>query len=297
MKKRIYTLMFVLGITTLTFAQYNLFDAADCDENGWLWFDTQAKIDKYIGQADNDYGKSDPKGKIIQLVCADHGEYEDSTVDPNFVGAGTDGVLNGAGAKKGTIILAQNSGFMATNGGGILVCAPSLSTISLSMSSENKVGIQVFGTTDENKYLTEYKVISSKYALSWPPLFRAGQYTWTGIEKLDSNNPPYFNLQSDVPIIAYIKSTTNAPIYIHGIKVTTPTETGVEDVATATEFNFDGKTITVAQSSAIAVYSLTGQRVLASTAATLDCSSLEKGVYIAKVQKGQKQMAQKIVID
>jgi hypothetical protein len=297
MKKRIYSLMFVLGFTTLTFAQYNLFDAADCDADGWLWFDSQAKIDKYIGQADNDYGKSNPDGKVIQMVCADFGDYEDSTVDPNFVGAGTDGVINGAGAKKGAIILAQNSKFMATNGGGILVCAPSLSTISLSMSSENKVGIQVFGTTIENNYLTEYKVISSKYALSWPPLFRAGQYTWTGIEKLDSNNPPYFNLQSDVPIIAYIKSTTNAPIYIHGIKVTTPTPSGIQNTFAKENIAFDGKILTANQTSAMAIYNLAGQRVLAKTAQQLDCSKLARGVYIAKVKNGTQQVAQKIVID
>lgn len=297
MKKRIYTLMFVLGITTLTFAQYNLFDAADCDENGWLWFDTQAKIDKYIGQADNDYGKSDPKGKILQLVGADHGDYEDSTVNPNFVGAGTDGTLGTAGAKTGAIILAPSSGSMSTNGGGLLVRVPSLSSLSLSFSAESTVYVRLLGTLTESDFLNDYKVVSAKYASIFKPLFRGGQFTWTGMETLNSGFEPIFNLQSDQPIIAYIQSLTKYPIYIHGIKVTTPTETGVEDVATATEFNFDGKTITVAQNSAIAVYSLTGQRVLASTAATLDCSSLEKGVYIAKVQKGQKQMAQKIVID
>lgn len=83
MSRKITVLLMTLSVVMFANAQeYNLFDPADVDANGWIWFDTQEKIDKYIGQANNEDGKIDPNGKIIQLICADFGDYEDSTADP-----------------------------------------------------------------------------------------------------------------------------------------------------------------------------------------------------------------------
>ena len=60
--KKIVTLalLFAGAFTSAAYAQGNLFTPADCDANGWLWFDTQAKIDKYVGEANSD--------KIIKMV-------------------------------------------------------------------------------------------------------------------------------------------------------------------------------------------------------------------------------------
>lgn len=83
MSRKITVLLMTLSVVMFANAQeYNLFDPADVDANGWIWFDTQEKIDKYIGQANNEDGKIDPNGKIIQLICADFGDYEDSTAGP-----------------------------------------------------------------------------------------------------------------------------------------------------------------------------------------------------------------------
>lgn len=297
MKKRIYSLMFVLGFTTLAFAQYNLFDAADCDADGWLWFDNQAKINKYIGQADNDYGKSNPDGKVIQMVCADFGDYEDTTVDPTVIGYGTDGELEGPGARTGAIKLASSSSSMSTNGGGIIIRVPSLSTLSIALSTGSKVYVRLLGSTTEGDYFTDYKVVSAKYSSFFKPLCSAGQFTWTGMETLNSGYEPIFDLQSDGPIIAYIQSLTKYPVYIHGIKVTTPTPSGIQNTFAKENIAFDGKILTANQTSAMAIYNLAGQRVLAKTAQQLDCSKLARGVYIAKVKNGTQQVAQKIVID
>lgn len=55
MKKIISTLILGLACTIGVQAQeYNLF--YDVDADGWLWFDSQEKIDKYVGlcnEADN----------------------------------------------------------------------------------------------------------------------------------------------------------------------------------------------------------------------------------------------------
>ena len=69
---------FLLSIAAASFAlgvyaddvTYNFFDPEDCDEQGWLWLDTQEKIDKYVGN-----------GKKIQLIQA---QYE--VEDPEFPG-------------------------------------------------------------------------------------------------------------------------------------------------------------------------------------------------------------------
>ena len=47
--KRLLLTVTCLGLLMTVHAQYNVFDAADVDEQGWLWFDSQAKIDKYVG--------------------------------------------------------------------------------------------------------------------------------------------------------------------------------------------------------------------------------------------------------
>ena len=49
MKKSVTLALFFAGaFTSAAYAQGNLFTPADCDSNGWLWFDTQEKIDKYV---------------------------------------------------------------------------------------------------------------------------------------------------------------------------------------------------------------------------------------------------------
>lgn len=82
---------------------YNYFDAADVDANGWLWFDTQAKIDKYVGWG-NKYK--------IQLQSATYedadGQYPEPYGDPTAIGWNAAGE-QGEGAKTGAIILPEGS--------------------------------------------------------------------------------------------------------------------------------------------------------------------------------------------
>ena len=62
MKKIISTLFLGLACTIGVQAQeYNLF--YDVDADGWLWFDSQEKIDKYVGLCNEADNKIDPNGK------------------------------------------------------------------------------------------------------------------------------------------------------------------------------------------------------------------------------------------
>ena len=52
--KKIFTLMLLAMACTMNIQaqEYNLFDPADGDADGWLWFDTDEKVEKYIGICD-----------------------------------------------------------------------------------------------------------------------------------------------------------------------------------------------------------------------------------------------------
>ncbi len=50
MKKVLLTLAALTAVSIANAQQtYNYFDPADCDADGWLWFDTQEKLEKYCG--------------------------------------------------------------------------------------------------------------------------------------------------------------------------------------------------------------------------------------------------------
>ena len=42
--KRLLLTVTCLGLLMTVHAQYNVFDVADVDEQGWLWFDSQASM-------------------------------------------------------------------------------------------------------------------------------------------------------------------------------------------------------------------------------------------------------------
>ncbi len=298
MNRKITVLLMALSVVMFANAQeYNLFDPADVDANGWIWFDTQEKIDKYIGQANNEDGKIDPNGKIIQLICADFGDYEDSTVDPTIKGVGTDGEMGGPGAKTGAIITAGASASMTTNGGGFVVRMPSCVSCNLFLSSEATTYVRLLGATEQDKYFKDYTIVSALYSTVFKPLMRAGQKEWTEMETLDSGNEPYFKLKSDAPIYARFESLTKVPLYIHGMKVLTSTKpSGVNDASVNSKIEFDGITLSLGGVANVQVYTTTGVLAASATTDKMNLSPLTSGVYIVKAKNGTNERTTKIVI-
>ena len=49
MKKLYFMMALILCAMSATAQNYNLFSASDIDKDGWLWFDTTAKVHKYVG--------------------------------------------------------------------------------------------------------------------------------------------------------------------------------------------------------------------------------------------------------
>ena len=268
--------------------EYNMFGASDVDADGWLWFDTQAKIDKYIGNIDETNYKVDGNGKLIQTVYADQmPDYPASEVSPDFVGAGTDGETGSEGSRTGAIMLQPSSASMTANGGGFVVCMPSCATFSICLSSNSKIMGRILATknvaadmgqaspTTDLTASTGWKIVNASYMTIFKTLGR-GIKTWTGIEDLD-NGTDEVTIKSDEPIYVWFQSATHDTVYIHGIKVTTPKaeKTGIN-------------TLTSNVSSANKeIYSIDGSRI----ANGADERALRKGVYIIRTKEGTRKVA------
>ena len=120
MTKFFTTLVLAFGLTSALHAQeYNMFNLADVDENGWLWFDTQAKIDKYVGRINEDDNKANLNGKLIQMVAANQPPlYPETTVSPDYIGIGKDGKKGTEMSRKGAIMLQPGKGLFTVATGG-----------------------------------------------------------------------------------------------------------------------------------------------------------------------------------
>ena len=223
MKKLYFMMALILCAMSATAQNYNLFSASDIDKDGWLWFDTQAKVDKYVGTCDEDNYKADPNGKKIQLVYADQvPTYPQTTVDPDAIGFGKGGELGTEGYKKGAIILPAASAIGATNGGGILIMMPSCSELSINVSCEGKVTCRLLSSADINATFGNYGVRQA-YILGFKNFAGAGNTTVTGLETKTNGNDN-ITIKSDKPVYAYFQNTTKGEVYIHGIRVITTTK-------------------------------------------------------------------------
>lgn len=234
MKKFYFMMALILCAMSATAQNYNLFSASDIDKDGWLWFDTQAKVEKYVGICDEENYKADPNGKKIQMIYADQlPTYPQTTVDPDAIGYGKGGELKAEGYKKGAIILPAASAIGATNGGGILIMMPSCSELSINVSCEGKVTCRLLSSADINATFGNYGVRQA-YILGFKNFAGAGNTTVKGLESLTSGNDE-ITIKSDKPVYAYFQNTTKGEVYIHGIRVITTTKN--EDGGEATPEN------------------------------------------------------------
>ena len=295
MKKGITTLFLGLAVALGAQAQeYNLF--YDVDEDGWLWFDSQEKIDKYVGTCDETNYCVDPDGKPIQLVYADiNPDYPASTADPTFIGVGTDGEDFGTeGYRTGALVIAPSASLTAQNGGGFVVCMPSCASYSICLSTGYQVYCRMMGSTDPGTPFTNYTNISAHSMFN--SLCGAGIYTWTGIENLDNGNDDALKLKGDQPVYAYFQNNRNQEVYIHGIRVTTPTNStlSVSDVAAKQQNRifFEGNRVVLNEPADIRVYSADGLLMNAATHADrMDLSNMPKGIYIVKAGDATRKLA------
>lgn len=306
--KKIVTLalLFAGAFTSAVHAQGNLFTPADCDANGWLWFNTQAKIDKYVGDANSD--------KLIKMIPSAPIEVEpdvfepvNNTVSPTVYGAGTDGYLPGvdstgatlgADAKQGAIVLAPALGAGQQNGGGILMYLPSCYYCEAFFSAEVRLtpclkgGIGHLETVDLG--------IIRGFAPPFTQLSKAGQATWKMHEL--SNASSGLTIKQEGPVTVYIinDNQSKAEMYVHGLKVQVYGEgAGISGTASDAEgINIaqTGRFISLSREADVNVYNAAGKVVLSTRAEALDLGVLGTGLYIVQARDAKAVATQKVLI-
>lgn len=306
--KKIVTLalLFAGAFTSAAYAQGNLFTPADCDANGWLWFDTQAKIDKYVGDANSD--------KLIKMIPTTYQEEVEpdifeplyNTASPTVYGAGTDGYLPGTDesgaavgtdAKQGAIILAPaTNAIMAMNGGGILMHLQSCYSLNMFFSCEGHIKPVLKGIDGARETVDCGQIKSFPFT----PLNSAysGQTTWNNMQ--DIENSSSFKLKSESPVTMYLLSGTNNELYLHGLKVQVYGEgAGISGTASDAEgINIaqTGRFISLSREADVNVYNAAGKVVLSTRAEALDLGALGTGLYIVQARDAQAVATQKVLI-
>lgn len=288
---------------------YNFFDPADCDADGWLWLDSQEKIDKYVGV-----------GKKIILVPAQYqledpefpGEYyvPESFADPAILGYNTEGVQGGEGSKTGGIILPgakydEEEDYFPTEGGGILVAMPDCALFELYISQPaSDIYTAIYAAKFETSDYSECTYVwDDEPYYDWG----AGEYlggpvstnhVWWGLNlqdikkdlNLGEGEPDwlsYYGAKGEPRTALFYNYDydTMSDMYIQGLHILTYTDVSdanVEGVA-ADDLNvsFDGKCVKATVPVEISVYDLCGAKVAGTNGTSLDCSALN-GVYLVK---------------
>lgn len=283
MKKKLLFLTLLLVFFPVAKAQYNLFEAADVDAEGWLWFNTQAKIDKYIGV-----------GKAIELQAPAFDTDAEVIAGADIVGAGTDKLVNGTAALTGSILLTQSSVTGVFDGGGILMYLPSCTELSLFLSSKNNMMPAVYGAPGRSS--TKDLAIIKAYTV-FNKLSVAGQKKWENIQNLTNANS--YKLNSSSAVTALIRNGVKDTLYIHGIKVmtSTPPLTSINNLA-ADVFKpiYRDKTLMLNQVANIQVSSLYGRVVTETIAKEINLAHLSKGVYIVRIKNDETEGTTKILV-
>lgn len=286
MKKSLLSIAVMTAFLSVNAQTYNYFDAADVDADGWLWFDTQEKIDKYCGWG------SDYKIQLQSATFEDaEGQYAEPYGDPTVAGYNAEGVAGGEGAKTGAIVLPNSAKVSdAPNGGGFMLWLPDCAEFDVYMSAEyNGLTVGIKGAAGSHSESIDCATIKTyiDMGIFGKPLAKEYQYQWNNIQDL-SNGVTGLTLKSEKGkkvTALFINNMTN-PLYIHGIKVLTYTNAasaGIEDVdADAFTLKAVDGNIVASEEARISVYTTSGALVARGNGTTLSLEDLSNGIYVAK---------------
>lgn len=309
MKKSLLTLS-LAAIALCANAQeepiFNFFDPADCDAEGWLWLDTQEKIDKYVGP-----------GKKIQLVSAqyevqdeifgDEYFYPESYADPDIIGFNKLGEEGGEGAKTGGLVLPKGlwgewDDFL---GGGFMVAMPDCALFEVFMSqADADIFTELHGALFETDDPEDCYFIWFYGPDWWTETYIPLSSEYVAVD--DLTNPEYVYVKEgsyldgteDVTYMIpgekgcggrtayYSNYGDKSDLIIHGFRVQTYTNT-VDDTAVkaiaadALNAKVNNGIITLSQPAQISVFTPAGVKVDSAYGTSLDCSAL-KGIYLVK---------------
>lgn len=230
MKKFLLTLAALSTLAANAQQTFNYFDPKDCDADGWLWFDSQAKLDKYCG-----FTLPDKQYKISLLTAtfenAEMG-FDEPQLDGTIKGYNAAGELGGTGSWTGGIVLCGSknaNGSDAPNGGGIMLQLPDLAEFSLALSTEPQmicVGLRGAKGWVEDVDCKDVQIYMRMGAWIRNQLAEKSQFTWNNIQDV-TNQTNGFKLASPKgeKITAVVRNNRGDALLVQGIKVFTYTQT------------------------------------------------------------------------
>lgn len=253
MKKFLLSLSAFAFIASASAQTYNFFDPADCDAEGWLWFDSQAKIDKYVTKYKETLDSKDnvtpdltATTKIMLLNATfenDMFEKEEATCDPTIKGYNVDGVAGGEGSWTGAIILPGSknaNGSDEPNGGGFAFYLPDCAEFSVKLSTEPKaIGVGLKGSKGSWPILNDFAPVQVYYKMgAWGKLLAtASQFTWNNAQDVTFASTG-LNLASEkgTKVAGSLRNNRGDVLLVQAIKIFTYTQTeypagaGVADI-------------------------------------------------------------------
>lgn len=240
MKKVLLTIAAFAAVSVANAQQlYNYFDPADCDANGWLWFDTQAKIDKYLGYYDPELLKTpaelaSPKLYMIDALCESEPGVSDPTFgDATIKGYNAEGVQGGEGSRTGALVLAAGSTERGTkdDGGSFIVWLPDCAQLDLEISQDYDLiapglygGLGWIEDVDLN-VIKSYK----DWGMISKPLSRTYTYSWTNIQDLENTGDVTCHKIGQPlgqKVTAKVRQNVSTEMLIHGIRILQYTDNG-----------------------------------------------------------------------
>lgn len=219
MKKFLLTLAALSTLAANAQQTFNYFDPKDCDADGWLWFDSQAKLDKYCGW--NSQFK-------IQLLTASYevdGSFAEPTLDGTIPGYNKEGVAGAAGTKAGAIVIPRGKTYGSKDGGGIAMMLPDLAEFSVFMSSEGPLYQPCLQGGPGWIERVDYQTVKG-FARPFTKLTSDCQYQWNNLQNFENANTGFkFLSPKGEKVTAALIDDMTSDILIQGIKVFTYTQT------------------------------------------------------------------------
>ena len=262
----------------------NYFPASEVDADGWLWFNNQTIIDKYVGY----------ENTAILLASATFEPYDEPYASATVKGVGTDGVLASEGCKTGAIVLNAASGIMKETGGGFYMHLPSCAEVSLCFSSDAKMYPSLKGGPGALETIDCGLV---RGFTVFKPLASAGVFTWSGMADL-VHGTTGLTIKSESPVTVYIQNANSHDLYVHGIYLKVYGEGGgVEGVESDNNaITFAGNVASTADASTFTVYNFAGAEVVTASGSQIDLGNLSRGGYIVRAANASGVWVKKVIV-
>lgn len=262
MKKFLLSIAAFAAVVSASAQTYNFFDPADCDAEGWLWFDSQDKFDKYVTKYKETLDSKDnvtpdltATTKILLLNATfenDMFEKEEATCDPTIKGYNAEGIQGGEGSWTGAIILPgckSATGSDDPNGGGFAFYLPDCAEFGVKLSTEPKaIGVGLKGAKGSWPILNDFASIQVYLKMGiWGKLLASvPQFTWNNAQDVvNANTDLKLASEKGHKVAGAVRNNRGDALLVQAIKIFTYTQTEYPEGAGVANIEIDNTNVPV----------------------------------------------------